>query len=741
MTSRTQTLRQMVLDAPFEICMERAKFWTVSYKETEGMHPTIRAAKALEKTLDNMTIFILDKEQIVGHRTSKFLGAIIPVERGDANNVLRSDLKLLKNREHKPIKITPEDEDLYLNEIIPYWEGKTVADKKVKIYKKLGLLTKSSPQLLKLIKTFGWGKLKDTLKLLKGRVKGIKYLRKFLESNTPNLLCTALDDQGHLVMGHINLLKYGSFRKIKEKAIEKLNNSEFHRETTVETNGGTATVMMEKIDGLPEFQFVKAKSKAINVDNKAFLEAVVICCDATERFIKRFANLVNQKIKEIIDAERKEELKRISEICNWISTNEPKNFREAVQLVWFNEVIANISHGLGGIFAMGRPDQYLYPYYSKDIKEGTIAEEEVVEILEELLIKLCSNLLLLPAAVQGNAPELGADNTALTVGGVDKDGNDAVNELSYHFLEAIKNIKNMTIDFSIRISPKNPRKWIMQAIEILTKTSGPAFYNDDIIIKSQENCGCSLEDARDYAIVGCVEQAPQGNAFPITAGNAFSITTVFELTLFGGKTRLGQSSPLIEPFDSNKFKSYEEFWKKFREILKESVSVAVVCANIKDIVHAENYPNPFVSMTIDGCIDNALDMIQGGAKYNFNTLSTDGFATIANSLVALKKVVFEDREYTMEEFKEILIKDFKNNEKLRVRLYNKLPKFGNDDDYVDSIAQELSDAMFEEVNSAQTIRARRFSPVVYLELLQMVDWPVLLCLIHSHHQIIRKKKD
>jgi len=717
MTSqRNLRLKQLLLDAPVSVCIERAKFYTETHKETQGLHPSIRAAKALEKTLKNMSIFILDEDQIVGYRTSKPLGFIIPLERGEANLILRTFLRDKRNRYYY---ISREDRKLLLKELIPYWDGKTVLDKKIKLFKEHSLLYKGKMSLRKFLKAFGWGFLKNLSSAGGSGIKtsaiftGARYLRQGLMSNSPNGICTVLDDQGHLVMGHNHLLQWG-FGGIKLRALEILNRN---RGITMQANGGTEITSGIGYNDLakPSPSDIRFSKNTCSEDNNAFLEAVLICCDAAAQFIKRFALLAEDKAKKAVDKRRSAELIQISKICNNISYDPPKTFRDAIQLVWFNEIIGNISHGTGGILALGRPDQYLYPFYKDDMETGLINKAQVTELLEELMIKSGANLLGVPTTGSGDSKDFGNDHVAITLGGVDRNGDDATNELSYLFLEAFENIKGTTISFSIRVSPEiSPSEWVERALHTYRVTNGAAFYNDDIIIEALQRNGVLLEDARDYAIVGCVEPAPQGNAFPITAGNTINLPSLFEMLLNNGETFLGAGLPPLQKFDSKSFKSWEELWNKFKELIKLGVAISVRCANLKDKVYAENYPNPFISMTLEGCLENALDMTQGGAKYNFNTLSTDGFVTVANSLVALKKVVFDDKELSLAEMIDILNMNFKNREDLRVKLLNKVPKFGNDDPYADSITQELMDVFCDEINSHSCYRTPgQFRPCLF----------------------------
>jgi formate C-acetyltransferase len=727
MTDRTDSLRKMVYEAPYEICIERAKFYTKSYEKTETLHPTIRAAKALELTLKNLSIFILDKEQIVGHRTSKILGAILPVERGDINNILPSELEIIKNRKSRPFHISEDDERYLFETVFPYWKGKTVSEKKIKLWKDCGLISENDqglPNVQKLVKSFGQNWVKKFLKILGKRSKNLKYLMQFMQSSFPIPAITILDDQGHLVMGHNNLVKFG-YGGIKKKALNKINELKNKIPTNFNSNNSnnfdqSSEKSSDKTFNVEDLrQKFKERFSIKNgniIDKIAFLEAIIICCDSANEFIKKYGNLAEEKAKLEKNETRSFELKKIAKICSSISVNPPKNFREAIQLLWFNEIIANISHGFGGILAVGRLDQYLYPFYKKDIQKGNITTREIVELIEELIIKLSSNLMILPSFDEAhNAPELGTDHLAITVGGVDRNGNDATNELSYLICDAIENVRCMTISFSARIAPGiTSREWLERVIKIYTKTNGTAIYNDNIIIPALINSGCNIKHARDYGIVGCVEPSTQGNAFPITAGNAVSLTGLFEMLLNDGYNLNEEKIPTIKEFNSKKFTTYEELFNTFKELINIAVNYAVKLADIKDFVYATNYPNPYISMTIKGCLENALDMTQGGAIYNFNTLSSSGIATVANSLAAIKKLVFEDKEMSLEELIDILHNNYKDNDILRIRLKNKFDKFGNDIDYVDLITKDLLEVYCNTINNHNSIRADgQFRPCLF----------------------------
>lgn len=718
MTARTDRYREKIYDAPYEICVERTKFYTESYQGTEGMgiHPAIRAAKALEHTLKNMTIYILEEEQIVGNRSSKLVASVPAVERGEMASVISIDLKNMKKRTTKPFQISKADEKV-LMQCLKWWKGKTVRDMKEKIWEKLGLLWKIDIGLgswIRKYREFGWSWLKEYWnRLVKGRVLHAKEGLRLLAANNPNFVNNVFDTQGHLVMGHKNILKWG-FKGLKDLVEERLEQVLAEINTMgvpeqIEYLGPKefSDTITESWTPQKEFNAQFSASPNTIIDKKAFLEAAIISINAAILYIKRFETLTKQMALQERDPARRSELETIGERCNWLTANTPRDFREAIQLVWFNHVIATISHGLGGILAVGRPDQYLYPYYEADIKAGRITDEEVTELCEGFLIKLSYNLLMLPSYGKATASELGADNAALTVGGVNKQGNDAVNALSYLFMDATENIKSMTNSFSIRIHPeKNPPEWLDRAIELYSKTSGPALFNDAAIIPALEKVGMTLEDARDYALIGCVEPTSQGNTFGTTSGNDISLVGALEMVLTNGSIRTVNKQHGVKTGDPGAFRTYDQVWNAYLTQLKHLIDHIAKCVDVKDIIYAKYYPNPFISITLDGCLENARDMTQGGAKYNFSSISGRGLATVADSLAALKKMVFEEKKLSMAELIKILNKHYKKNEKIQTILKNKVPKFGNDDDYVDFIARDVAHALCDEVMQKSCLRGK-----------------------------------
>jgi formate C-acetyltransferase len=728
MNPRLAKYKEKILSAPYEICIERPKHYTESYKRTEGEHPTIRAAKAFKNLIENMSIYILPEEILVGNRNSKLVAPIIPIERGEINTVMRTDLENLLNRESQPFHIDEDDKITLKKEILPYWKGKTVKDLRTELLKKHNLIITMSIGPLSWIRRYrqlgGWDWYKKFYQLLmKGRLKHAMEGLELLATNNPGFVNNVFDTQGHLVMGHNNLLKIGGFSKIKEKALEKIAEIEKLIEKSGDKEEKTSILIQNLTEIEPDdnnskdledyeelnkpapkvVDYIKPNKLSL-LDKKSFLESVCICCDAAKIYADRFAELAEKMAKEEKDENRRNELKEISKICRQVPWNEPRNFHEAVQAVWFNQLLAYLSHGIGAILSIGRPDQYLYPYYLRDKEKGK-SDQYFVDLLEDLLIKTSYNLLPLPSYAKATASELGGDNVGICVGGVDENGNDATNDLSYLIMDSIKDIKNMTNSFSIRASSKSSNKWFDKIAEVCKTTSGPAIYNDDIIIEALQNTGLSLPDARNYGVIGCVEPSGEGDTHSCTSGNDLNLYGILEQILTNGKLRAWGKRSGLKTGNPNEFETFEELYQAYLKQLKYWIDFIVKWVDIKDTIYANFYPNPFISSTLSGCIENAADMTQGGAKYNMSSISGRGFGTTVDSLYAIKKAVYEDKTITMQELRKMVSHNYngKKGEKFRQELINKFPKYGNDMEAVDSMAVRLADDFCNLVNQNNCI--------------------------------------
>ena len=675
---RNDRYKQAVLSSPYEICVERARYYTDSYKQTEGEHPALRAAKAFAHTLDRMTVYILDEERIVGNRSSKLVAAILPVERGDFNTVLELDLDGLLARDRRPFHIAPEDRKELEDEILPFWRGKTLRDRKKALWKANNLVFRPSRNPISLLKLWRRPHIRKLVKTVWSQGGNLTYLRRGgieLLYNNPAFVMNVFDVQGHLILGHKNILREG-FAGVRARAV-----------------AGLERVRKER-----------------DANGQAFLDAVILSCDAIRRFAERFAKEAERLANETPDTQRRQELRDIATRCRHVPFHPPRDFREAVQALWLTQAGGAVAYGMGAIFAIGRFDQYLYPFYARDKAEGRITDAEAVALIEELLIKLSYNILMLPNLGKATSSELGADSCAPTVGGLGPDGEDAVNELSYLILDAFANVRSLGNSFGIRLAAKSPEAFWRKTIQTHRETCGAALFCDEIIVEALRGCGMPEPDARDYGVIGCVEPAGDGNTFGCTSGNDISFTGALEMALLNG--RLGIMGRRVGPKtgDPRRFQTFDEFMAAFKSQVTFMVRTVAQAANLKDQAYIEGFPNPYVSATIAGCVEHARDMTAGGAAYNFGSISGRGLGTTVDSLAAIKHFVYDERVLSMDALLKLLDADFEGAEAMRRRLANQGPKYGCDDDRADAIAKEVAEFFCNEVARQRTIRGGPYRP-------------------------------
>ncbi len=661
---KNQIQKDRLLNAEYWLCMERAKYYTDSYRETEGDLPSIRAAKALRNTFENMTINIYPEELLVGNRSSRYIAPPIATERGDFNFVFKYLLSDLKKFGYH---ISKEHEKLFFNEIFPYWLGKTVRDMKLTLFEKAGLASQLQLNLKRIKQAFGLStfvhlvldedsKFSEKIKFLFQLPTKVKAIKGGTADNIKGRgRCT--DTQAHIVVGYKNIFKVG-FKGIKEGAQERLNTAE-------------------------------------NDLERNFLEAVIMSCDSMKQFSIRFSKLADNMVVHEKDAERKDELLKIAEICRKVPWNPPESFYEALQSFWFMQNAAIISYGAGSGITPGRVDQLLYPYYKKDIEKNVISHEDVLRLVEEFIIKINNNVVIWPNIAGVRLNHLGSDVETITIGGLGRDGEDATNDLSYLFIEAIKNT-NLATSVSFRFSKKSPEDFVKKVLEIHKYTNSPALFNDEVIIPAMVRDGYTEEAARDYCIVGCVEPSGNGDTFGATGGSKLYFPTILDLVFNRGKTTFFGTQDTEDTGNPEDFETFEDLMNAFYKQLQFIVDAVAEAGNLRDGIWAEHFHNPLISCTIDGCIDNAKDMTQGGAIYQFHAIGGGGLGTTVDSLAAIKKFVYEEKRVTMSELVTALQTNFREKEPLRQLLSNG-PKYGNDDDYVDSIAVEIVDKFCDMV--------------------------------------------
>jgi formate C-acetyltransferase len=648
--------------------------------------PCIRAARALEETLRHMTIRIEEGELLAGVKTAKRLAGVIPVERGEFNTVIDHELDRLTSRKQHRFHISEEERRELMEEILPFWKGRTARAAKIRIWKEEGIYETHSlnvTSMRRVMRGMGWKNLAKLGKLTMGgslrSVTRLASMGRELAGLRPNPALTVFDVQGHLIPGHKRVLQMG-LEGIAREARER----------------------MERLD----------PADAGYQHGRDFLEAVQVSAEAVCEYSRRYADLAEAMAGEA-QPDRARELRQIAERCRKVPARPPQSFMEALQCIWMTQVAMCISYGMAEILSLGRVDQYLYPFYEADASAGDITREEALEAIEDFYVKLATFLIMLVEIGKDTASEMGVGSNTITIGGLDPGGNDATNEVSYLFLEAHENLRALANNLCIRISSKTPREFLLRACESYRYTSGQAFFNDDLIVDELVMDGFALEDARDYSVVGCVEPTSTGNTFGCTAGNDISLVGVLEMALNRGRVVITGSRVGAPTADPSDFRSFEEVKKAFEEQLAFNVEKLVRAVEAKDRAYAEGFPSPLVSATLEGCIRKAADMTRGGAKYNYGSITGRGLGTVANSLAAIKWAVFERGMLSMRELTSHLRDNFRNAEPLRRELIGKAPKYGVDDPEVDDIAKWVTEVFCREVRKHPCGRGGFYRPGIF----------------------------
>ena len=637
---RIMKMKDKVVMQPHEICIERAKLFTESYKKSKGESPITRFAKDMDYYLTNMTIKIWDDEFIVGNRCTKFVGTpMYPEARIDT---IEQDIDMYDIRPIQKLLITEKERLIMKDEVIPFWKNieETVQER---------FQSYLTPDLRNIME------------------KVVFVVDVELSSGI-----------GHFLPGHENVLKYG-------------------------------------INGLIQKTRESLEIHSNERDKESFLESVIIVLSAAKKFIKRFSRLAKEMAEDEQEIKRQKELYEITEICDNISENPANNLKEALQLIYFTHLISGLEDG-GFAISIGRLDQYLYPYYLEDRKAGKIQKDELQFLIECFFIKLSTlwNYVMSKGVIAVEGPPL-AEN--LVIGGVDREGKDSTNELSMVILDAYSHIKTVQPTFSVRIHENTSEDFLIKVGESIKEGTSIALLNDQVMISGLINRGFTLEDAREYAPIGCVEPQHPHKSFGSTNANQFNVVKCLELALNNGVDMISRKDFGLK--NSKEITSYEDLWNAFKNQVNYFINYMVKTMFFLDKAIAELTPQPFLSATIDDCIVRGLDVTKGGAIYDFTGPQLIGLATVADSLAVIKKVVFEDKLLTFKDLVQMLTKNYRgvyNGRKgteWREIFINKVPKFGNDEDYVDKIAIDIAQFYCEEIAKHKNFRGGMYNPGIY----------------------------
>lgn len=607
--------------------IERARYFTESMRQTEGELLTLRWAKALKNVAEKITVYITP-DQLLAGRVGQLgrYGILYPEIDGDFYIEVMKDLP---NREKSPFQIDPTDMQILMEEIAPYWEGKTYHE--------------------------------HLNKVLPAEIRGVTYhderglKSKFVVSETSSYR-SALQ----WVPDYEKAMKRG-FIDIQNEAKAKLAGLDL--------------------------------TNSVDIwEKKPFLEAMIIVCDAIMIWAKRHAQLARDTAAATSDPVRKQELLRMADICEHVPAYPARNFREAVQCQWFVQMFSRIEQKASAIISNGRMDQYLYPYYKKDIEEGTLTSEEAKELLECMWVDMAQFIDLYINPTGNEFQEGYAHWEAVTVGGQTPEGEDATNELSYLFLESKREFPMTYPDLAVRIHSRTPDRFLYEIALTVQDGSGfPKLINDEEVVPLNAIKGCPINEALDYAISGCTEtRMPNRDTY--TSGGAYTnFASAVEMALYDGKMKkYGDVQLGIQTGDARKFKSWDEFWNAYVQQHMLLLRTTFIQQYIVIQTRAKHFAQPMGSVLHALCRKHCIDLHQPQIPegLNFGYFEFMGLGTVIDSLAAIKKLVFEDKKLTMDQLIDALEANFEGYEDIQ-QLLRTAPCYGNDDEYADEIGREL----------------------------------------------------
>lgn len=630
MNERIRSLRRESLDTPPYIDMERAKYFTESYRKYEGevSVPELRAL-ALKNYFAKKTLYIGEGELIVGE---KGCGPQASPTFPDLCCHTVEDLRVMNDRELISFRVKEEDYEFQQKEIIPYWEKRSI---RYKILRHMTPEWKAAYQA------------------------GI--FTEFMEQRGP----------GHTV-GSENIYRKG-FLEYKEDIAREL----------------------EYLDYLND-------PKAL--EKEAELKGMDIACDAIILLASRFAQLADDMARDCQDEERKAELLQIAENCRRVPAHRPKTYWQAIQMYWFVHLGVTTELNPWDAYSPGRLDQHLIRFYRKDVEEGRLDDYRAKELLECLWVKFNNQPAPPKVGITLKESSTYTDFANINTGGITPDGKDGVNEVSYLILECMDEMKLLQPSSNVQISRKTPQDFLKKACEISRKGWGqPAFYNTEAIVQELLNAGKSIEDARKGGTSGCVETGAFGNEAYILTGY-FNIPKILELTLFNGYDHMTGIQLGPETGYGYEFQNYEELWEAFCTQIRYFLDVKIKGSMIIESIYAREMPVPFLSILTNDCISRGMDYNAGGARYNTSYIQGVGIGTITDCLSAIKYNVYDKGRFSMKELMDALLADFNGYDRIHNLVANRTPKYGNDNDYADSIMEEVFSFYYKSVTGRRNNR-------------------------------------
>lgn len=610
------------------IDVERALYFTQSMAETVGQPLVLRWAKALMNVAKNITVMVQDDQLLLGRcggHDGRY-GILYPELDGDFLDIAVRDLP---TRPQSPASISPEDAKIVVEQIAPFWKGRTYHE----------ALNKALPA--------------EVHKLTYDDPDGL--ISRFIVNETSSFRSSI-----QWVHDYEVVLKRG-FNGLKKEMEEKL-------------------------------AALDPASPVDQVDKRPFIEATILVCDAIVLWAKRHADAARKAAEECADPVRKAELIRMAENAEHVPGNPARDFYEAVQSQYFTQMFSRLEQKTGTTISNGRMDQYFYPFYKKDMEAGILTDEKTLEYLECMWVGMAEFIDMYISPAGGAFNEGYAHWEAVTIGGQTPDGRDATNDLTYLFLKSKREFPLHYPDLAARIHSRAPERYLWDVAETIKFGSGfPKLCNDEECIPLYVSKGATFEEALDYAVSGCIEiRMPNRDTY--TSGGAYTnFASAVEMALYDGKMKkYGDVQLGIQTGDARKFKSWDEFWNAYVQQHMLLLRTTFIQQYIVIQTRAKHFAQPMGSVLHALCRKHCIDLHQPQIPegLNFGYFEFMGLGTVIDSLAAIKKLVFEDKKLTMDQLIDALEANFEGYEDIQ-QLLRTAPCYGNDDEYADEIGREL----------------------------------------------------
>lgn len=624
-TQRVIDLKKELISIRPEVDLEAARILTQGFKEAAGLPPVLSKAFAFRKQCFEKTVFIKEGELIIGSCGSKARGGNISADSSCA--ILEAELDTISDRPFDPFLLKDEDRQLFVEEIQPYWHGRTTGEQ--------------------------W----------KRQIPGDA---KLLQENGAILV----DSKGTRGFGEVT----AGYRWLLEEGVRGILNTIHERKSRLDIT----------IPG--------------DYEKEVYLTSLELVAEGMIELANRHGELAGKQASKEKNPRRKKELETMAGICRRVPEHPATTFWEAIQSIYFYQTCIVMEQNAAS-YNPGRLDQYLWPYYENDLKRGTINKESAQELLDCLWIKYSEPCFF----ADGVTAEFSAGYPMfqnVSVGGVDNDGQDAVNELSYMMLQATMDVQLYQPSLSVRYNlAKNPDRFLRKIVDLMELGTGfPAFFNDESGIKMLQNKGVPLKEALDWNPCGCVETNLEGRLHGVTDMIEINLGSIVELVMTDGHSRKTGVFISEHTGDPNHFSTYEEFEEAIKRQTKYLIKCCIKSNHILDDV-CLNRPVPALSLTFKDCIEKCKDYSAGGAKYNVgNGIILIGVADLINSMAAVKQLVFDEKAITMGDLCDALAHNFEGHDQAHKQCLA-AEKYGNDNPKVDKIASGIFTFIADEIES------------------------------------------